>query len=154
VSHHVADALHLPFAAGAFDAVWTQNSGMNVADKERLYAGFYRVLRPGGLLAFQEPMAGPVYPVVFPVMWARGPEASFLRPPAEMRAIVERAGFAARAWEDVTAATSGPSTAAGIPAHSVQRIVMGDALDEIIRAGHRNREEARIVLVQAVFERD
>ena len=45
--------------AGAFDMVWTQNSGMNIADKERLYAGFHRVLRPGGRLAFQEPMAGP-----------------------------------------------------------------------------------------------
>ena len=33
---------------------------MNIADKERLYAGFHRVLRPGGLLALQEPMAGPV----------------------------------------------------------------------------------------------
>ena len=39
-----------------------QNSGMNIADKERLYAGFHRVLRPGGLLALQEPMAGPVRP--------------------------------------------------------------------------------------------
>ena len=44
---------------------------MNIADKERLYAGFHRVLRPGGLLALQEPMAGPVQPVIYPVMWAR-----------------------------------------------------------------------------------
>ncbi len=50
--------------------IWTQNSGMNIRDKERLYAGFARVLRRGGLLVTQEPMAGPVQPVVFPVMWA------------------------------------------------------------------------------------
>ena len=51
VSHHVGDALDLRFDDGAFDVVWTQNSGMNIADKARLYAGFHRVLRPGGLLA-------------------------------------------------------------------------------------------------------
>ena len=39
--------------AAFFDVVWTQNSGMNIADKARLYAGFHRVLRPGGLLAIR-----------------------------------------------------------------------------------------------------
>jgi hypothetical protein len=31
---------------------------------------------------------------------------------------------------------------------------MGEAIDEIIRAGHRNREEGRLVSIQAVFERN
>jgi len=30
--------------------------------------------------------------------------------------------------------------------------VMGDAVDEISRAGQRNREEGRIVNIQAAFE--
>ena len=64
VSHHVGNAPALPFPDGAFDMVWTQNSGMNIADKERLDAGLHRVLRPGGLLALQELMAGPVQPRV------------------------------------------------------------------------------------------
>jgi hypothetical protein len=46
----------------------------------------------------------------------------------------------------------GPSTGASGPAHSVQRIVMGEALDAIVRAGQRNREEGRIVMVQAVLD--
>lgn len=58
----VGDALDLPFDRDAFDVVWTQNSGMNIADKRRLYRGSHRVLRPGGLLALQEPMAGPRSP--------------------------------------------------------------------------------------------
>jgi hypothetical protein len=70
-----------------------------------------------------------------------------------MRRVIEAAGFAARAWEDVTADVGGPSTGAAVPPHSIQRIVMGEMLDEIIRAGHRNREEKRIVMVQAVFVR-
>ncbi len=153
VTHEVGDALALPYEAGAFDAVWTQNTGMNIADKERLYAGFHRVLRSGGLLATQEPMAGPVQPVVFPVMWARDAGSSFLQTPAEMRALIEAAGFRQRAWDDVTAETAGPPNPATIPAHSAQRLIMGERLDEIIRVGHRNRDEGRLVSVQAVFER-
>jgi sarcosine/dimethylglycine N-methyltransferase len=153
VAHRVGDALALDVGADAFDVVWTQNSGMNIADKERLYAGFARVLCPGGLLAIQEPMAGPVQPVIFPVMWARDATASFLRPPDAMRATIESAGFLTRAWDDVTAEAAGPSTGGPVPAHSIQCIVMGNALDEITRAGQRNREEGRIAMIQAVFER-
>jgi SAM-dependent methyltransferase len=153
VSHHVGNALALPFPDAAFDLVWTQNSGMNIADKERLYAGFHRMLRPGGLLALQEPMAGPVAPLRYPVMWARDPATSFLRTPDAMRAVIEGAGFRPRVWDDVTAETAGPASAAAIPAHSIQRLVMGDALDEIIRVGHLNRDEGRLVSIQAVFER-
>ena len=116
VSHHVGNALALPFPDGAFDLVWTQNSGMNIADKERLYAGFHRVLRPGGRLALQEPMAGPVAPLLYPVMWARDASTSFLRAPAEMRAVIEAAGFRARAWDDVTGGDRRPVTGAAVPA--------------------------------------
>src|ERR687892_180101 len=153
VRHHVGNALDLPFHDGAFDVVWTQNSGMNIADKDALYRGFHRVLRPGGLLALQEPMAGPLQPPVFPGRWARDAATSFRRPPAEMRGLIARAGFRERAWDDVTAETAGPASADAIPAHSAQRLIMGEALDEIIRANHRNRTEGRLVLVQAVFER-
>jgi SAM-dependent methyltransferase len=152
VTHQVANALTLPFDDASFDVVWTQNSGMNIADKARLYAGFHRVLRPGGWLAIQEPMAGPVDPPIFPVMWARDAGSSFLRTPPEMLALIETAGFTVRAWDDVTAEMAG--SAAPAPPHGIQRIVMGEALDEIVRAGHRNREEGRIVMVQAVFIRE
>lgn len=153
VRHRIGDALTLDVGADTFDVVWTQNSGMNIPDKERLYAGFARVLRPGGLLALQEPMAGPVQPVVFPVMWAREAGSSFLRAPAEMRRVIEATGFSVRAWDDVTAEAVGPSTGGDGPAYSIQRLVMGDALDAIVRAGRRNREEGRIVMIQAVLER-
>ena len=153
VTHRVGDALALDVDGELFDVLWTQNSGMNIADKERLYAGFARVLRPGGRLVLQEPMAGPVQPIVFPVMWARDASASFLRAPDAMRAVIEAAGFRVRAWEDVTAEVVGPGSATAIPAHSVQRIIMGEALDAIVRAGQQNREERRIVMTQAVLER-
>jgi SAM-dependent methyltransferase len=151
VTHHVGNALELSCDDGGFDVVWTQNSGMNIADKEQLYAGFHRVLRPGGLLVLQEPMAGPVQPLIFPVMWAHDATTNFLRTPAEMRALIEATGFRARAWEDVTAETT--RTSAATPPYSIQRLVMGDTLDAIMRAGKRNRDEHRMVMIQAVFER-
>ena len=67
-----------------------------------------------------------------------------------MRAVIETAGFHVRVWDDVTEEV--PSVAP-TPAHSVQRIVMGQALDAIVQAGQRNREERRILMVQAVLER-
>jgi SAM-dependent methyltransferase len=153
VSHRVGDALALDMEGETFDVVWTQNSGMNIAAKEVLYAGFARLLPRGGLLAIQEPMAGPAQPPIFPLMWARDATTSFLRPPAEMRALIEPAGFRALAWEDVTLELAGPSTGAAVPAHSIARIVMGNAIDDITPAGQRNRDEGRVVMIQAVFER-
>lgn len=147
------DALALPVAEASFDVVWTQNSGMAIADKARLYAGFHAALRPGGRLAQQEPMEGTVQPLLFPEMWAREPGGSHLRAPAAMRALIEAAGFVAGAWDDVTAETLGPKPGAGAPPPSIQKLVMGDELPAILAASHRNRSEGRMVMVQAVFDR-
>ena len=151
VTHEVGNALALPFDDASFDVVWTQNSGMNIEAKATLYSGFHRVLRSGGQLVMQEPMAGPVEPPIYPLMWARDPGSSFLGRPAEMLGLIEDAGFTARVWDDVTAEMAG--SGAPVPAHSIQRIVMGDALEDITRSGNRNREEHRIVMIQAVFDR-
>ena len=53
----------------------------------------------------------------------------------------------------VTQEMAGPSTGAAVPAHGIARIVMGDAIDDITRAGQRNRDEGRVINIQAVFER-
>jgi ubiquinone/menaquinone biosynthesis C-methylase UbiE len=150
VTHRVGNALHLDVEPGAFDVVWTQNSGMNIQDKEGLYAGFARVLRPGGLLVQQEPMAGPVQPILYPIMWARDASTSFVRTPELMRAVMESAGFRVREWDDVTEETGKIGT---IPSDSIQRIVMGDDLPAITEMGRRNRDERRLVMIHAVLER-
>lgn len=151
VTHRLGNALELPFDSGSFDVVWTQNSGMNIEAKEPMMRAFHRVLRRGGRLVFQEPMAGPLQPPVFPLMWASDPVTNFLRSPSEMRALIEAAGFRVRAWEDVTMETSGGRA----PPHgrSIQSLVMGDRLAAIAESGRRNRDEGRIVMVQAVFDR-
>ncbi len=147
----VGDALDMPFTDGAFDAVWTQNSGMNIADKERLYAGFRRVVRAGSLLVTQEPMSGRVAPPIYPQMWCDDASTDRIRTPDVMRAAIEAAGFTKREWAEVRIGP--PPADAPRPTRTVQALVMGeDRLTKIMRASRRNEDEGRVVLVQAVFE--
>ena len=141
-------------AATLVDVVWSQNSGMNIPEKERLYAGFARVLRPGGLLALQEPMAGPVQPVVSFRSCGRGTPAR-----ASARARRDAQGDRGRrihcprlGRRDRGGGGTGAPAATVRPTAS-ERIVMGAALDPIVQAGRRNRGEGRIVMIQAVLER-
>jgi ubiquinone/menaquinone biosynthesis C-methylase UbiE len=57
VAFRHGNALDLPFEEAICDAVWTQGVLMNIADKSRFFAEAYRVLRPGGRLAFQASLA-------------------------------------------------------------------------------------------------
>jgi SAM-dependent methyltransferase len=143
--------LELPFASGSFDVVWTQNSGMNIEDKERLYHGFHRVLSPGGRLVTQEPMAGHVQPLIFPVMWGRDASVSFLRTPDEMRELIGAAGFRERAWGDTKAVRTPES--GSLPNVRLQTLIMGDGIAQINAAGRRNNAEGRLVMIQAVFDK-
>lgn len=151
VAHTIGDALALPFADATFDVVWTQNSSMNIADKAALLAAFRRVLRPRGKYVFQEPVAGPVQPPHFPLMWADRPALNFLLTAADLRALIQATGFRCVVWDDVTAEASGGRAPASGP--SIQSLVMGERLAAIAEAGRRNRDERRIAMVQAVFER-
>ncbi len=153
VTHLVGDAVDLPFEDDSFDVVWTQNSGMNIADKATLYRGFHRVLRPGGILAFQEPLAGPAGDPHYPLMWADRPELSFLWRDHALRALVAGVGFEEQVWELVSEAAA-IATAPAPPPHAVQRLIMGDErLAAIAAANRRNLAEDRIATVHAVFRK-
>lgn len=149
VRFHVGDALAIPFPDESYDVVWTQNSGMNIEDKARLYQEFHRMLRPGGKLVTQEPMAGPVQPALFPAMWARDTSSHFLLTPDAMRAVMESAGFRTVIWDDITAETAViPS-----PPPMLQQLIMGDVLPLISATMNQNYAERRLVNIQAVLER-
>ncbi len=88
-----ADAADLPFAEGTFDAAVTIHAAMNIPAKDAVYAEAKRVLKPRGVFAIYDVLAGEGGDVIFPVPWARDPSISHLATPARMRELLAAAGF-------------------------------------------------------------
>ena len=110
-----------------------------------------------GRLALHEILAGPVSPIHFPVPWARHPDLSHLLPPAEVRALLEVAGFEELAWIDETAPAlrwyqERLAAKPGEPPLG-PHLVFGDDFGEMFRNQVLNLSERRIPVIQAVFER-
>jgi ubiquinone/menaquinone biosynthesis C-methylase UbiE len=95
-------ALALPVPDGAFDAAYSQNVIMNIADKQLFYREAFRALRPGGRLALSNLCAGPKGEPYFPVPWATTRDTSFLATPEAMRADLVAAGFEIADFRDIT----------------------------------------------------
>jgi ubiquinone/menaquinone biosynthesis C-methylase UbiE len=102
VVYQQGSALEIPFPSGSFDVVWTQHASMNIEEKSLMYNEFGRVLKPGGILAMYDILAGPNEPVHFPVPWARVPELSFLISPDDLRRLLDASGFEVLNWRDTT----------------------------------------------------
>lgn len=159
ISYRHGDALDMPFDDASFDVVWTQHTAMNIPDKPQLYAEMWRVLRPGGILAIYDVLAGSGGPVHFPVPWAREPSISFLASPDEMRLLLEEAGFEILSWRDTTGLgrewfravrqkmqDKGPSP---LGVH----VLLGPDFQTMAQNLVRNLEENRIALIEILARR-
>jgi MPBQ/MSBQ methyltransferase len=93
VRFQVASALDLPFAPASFQAATLVHVGMNIADKDRLFAEAARVLVPGGTFAVYEVMRLGDRDPDYPAPWATTPATSFLAAPADYRRGLGAAGF-------------------------------------------------------------
>jgi len=147
---HQGSALDLPFPDDSFDAVWMQNVGMNIADKQQLYGEIYRVLKPGGRYAFQEMAAGEATTSYFPLPWATDPADSFLVSIAELHAVLGKNGFVAELFEDTSDAHLNAPTADAAPSP----LTLGVFVDNLAqKAGNARRslKEGQIRLVRGVF---
>ena len=159
VDYRQGDATNLPFPEGSFDVVWTEHVAMNIPDKPRLYREMYRVLKPRGTLAIYDILAGPSGPVLFPVPWARTPEASFLVTPDGLRKLLEESGFKVKNWSDTTGAArawfvslADKIRKEGLPPLGFH-VLLGPDFQVMAQNQRRNLEEGRIVLAQVVAQK-
>lgn len=157
VTFRQGSALDLPFDDESFDAVWTQNTIMNVADKAQLFNEAHRVLRLKGVLALEAIMMGPLPEIPYPVFWANDSSVSFVVPPAEFRQLTTATGFEELGWEDVTAQVidgasrqqaAAPATPPRLGLHLVYENVPQKGANTM-----RGFKEGSIVDIQAVYER-
>lgn len=160
IAYRQGSALDMPFENASFDIVWTQHTAMNIADKARLYAESWRVLKPGGLLAIYDIVAGEGEPLIFPVPWAREPSISFLVTSDELRKLLGQAGFQVVRWRDTS--EEGRSWFREV-AEKVQKvgrtpplgfhILLGPDFKTMAINQVRNLNENRIGLIEAVVQR-
>src|SRR5262245_15944256 len=158
VAYRQGDALDLPFADASFDIVWSQNSAMNIADRDRLDREMRRVQLPGARLAPEEIAAGPGAEPYYPAPWANDKSISFLSTPQATRAGLERIGFRVIAWQDTTAealeqqmARSKALESGSLPPLGLH-ILIGEAFPMVTKNMLRNLQEQRLTLFNAVLQ--
>jgi SAM-dependent methyltransferase len=152
-------ALALPLPDAAFDAGYSQNVIMNIADKPLFYREAFRVLRPGGRLALSNLCAGPAGEPYFPAPWATTCDVSFLQTPEAMRADLVAAGFEIVDFRDITPEMleaqrrfrerSGTS---GTPLAAVD-IIMGERAAEMKLNATRTIEDGRGLAIEALVRK-
>lgn len=156
VSFREGNALAIPFAASAFDVVWSQNVAMNIGDRPGLYAEIRRVLRPHGKYALSDIVRGPGGEPRYPVPWALDESASFLLTEMETRAALERAGFHIVAWENTTpqaiSAAAERTAATSLPPLGLH-LVFGAAWPVIMANMLQNYRDQSIAVIQGVVVR-
>jgi cyclopropane fatty-acyl-phospholipid synthase-like methyltransferase len=156
VSFKQGDATAMELDEHGFDAAMTLHVGMNIENKDAVYAGVHWALKVGRIFAIYDVLQGDGGAVHFPVPWARDPSISHLATPDEMRALLIRAGFSveceidstdeSEAWFREKAARMGQSQLAAIGF----QILLGDDYDQMARNQVRNLAERRIRTVTYV----
>jgi len=160
VSFENGSALAMPFADAGFDAAYSMNVAMNIADKAGFYGEIFRVLRPGARLILSEIARGSGPEVDYPTPWANSARTSFLATPDETRAGLVAAGFENVRIDDKRAqsAAYGARSRAlveqgGKPLHRAIYIVHGALAGTLIANSARGIQEGRTLPIEVVCRR-
>ncbi len=101
----------LPLEDDSFDAAVMVHVGMNVPDKQAVFAEVHRVLAPGGRFGLYEQMRTGDGDLPYPLPWAEDERSSFVESVEDYTRHLEAAGFTVEEVEDRTASTLGPPPA-------------------------------------------
>lgn len=85
--------LALPFGADSFDAALMVHVGMNIQDKDVVFAEAARVLRPGSIFAIYDIMLMGGDQETYPLPWAATGQTSFVQPPLAYSDALTQTGF-------------------------------------------------------------
>lgn len=96
----------VPLEDDLFDAAVMVHVGMNVPDKQAVFAEVCRLLRPGGRFAVYEQMRVGAGDLPYPLPWADDARSSFVESVEDYTRQLEAAGFAVDTVEDRTASTA------------------------------------------------
>ena len=152
-------ALALPVPDAGFDAAYSQNVIMNIADKRLFYREAFRALKPGGRLALSNVCAGPAGEPYFPVPWATTRDTSFLATAEDMRADLVAAGFEIASFRDITETTREAQrrTRARVERGDMPRvaldIIMGERAREMQLNSIRTIEDGRGRAIEALVRK-
>lgn len=144
-----ASATDLPFDDGRFDAAYSQNVSMNIADKAALFGEAYRVLRPGAGFALSELALGDGGEVIYPAPWSSDGVHSFLLTEQQTVDALRQAGFEIVSVQDNSAAVrqffeaQKEAVRRDGPPKLGNFILMGDNAKEKARNAMRNQVEGR-----------
>ena len=156
VTFRQGSATALPFAADSFDAAYTQNVSMNIADKARFHAEAFRVIRGGGHFALSEVTLGAGGDPIYPTPWSVDGTTSHLSTEEMTLAGLEGAGFRILSVLDKTEATIASlrrmreRIAREGPPRLGTHIVMGPGAREKARNSARNIEEGRTKPIEII----
>ena len=154
---HHGSATALPLEDACAEAAWSQNMMMNVADKAAFFSEVARILKPGGLFAFEAVLAGDGRPIHLPTFWASRPEINFLVTLDELRKLLDDAGLERIALEETTRQVIETSRKrnAIIKAHDPTlltiRVIVSDDVETKMQNALSNNEEGRTITVKGVY---
>lgn len=97
----------LPFDEHEFEAAMMIHVGMNVPDKQAVFAEVHRVLSPGSIFVLYEQVRRGAGELVYPLPWAVDERSSFVETADDYVVALTAAGFARIEVEDRTGPVAG-----------------------------------------------
>jgi SAM-dependent methyltransferase len=110
VTFDVGSATAMPYEDASFSRAMLNHVGMNIPEKDRVFAEVRRVLEPGGLFAVFEQMRVGEGELTYPLPWAEDATSSFVETRERYVELLIAAGFSIERDEDRTieVASAGP----------------------------------------------